>query len=83
MLCQPSHFTLLSLRYYYVTITISLRLSNNFLITYDIPIVASTSGCIFTVFYFSPSATAQLLRCCATNRKVCGSIPDGVTGIFH
>ena len=23
------------------------------------------------------------LRCCATNRKVAGSIPDGVIGIFH
>jgi hypothetical protein len=26
---------------------------------------------------------AQWLRHCATNRKVAGSIPDGVTGIFH
>ena len=26
------------------------------------------------------TASAQ---CCATNRKVAGSIPDGVTGIFH
>ena len=26
---------------------------------------------------------AQWLRCCATNRKVTVSIPDGVTGIFH
>ena len=24
-----------------------------------------------------------VLRCCATNRKVAGSIPAGVTGIFH
>ena len=28
------------------------------------------------------TAVAQWLRCCATNRKVAGSIPDGV-GIFH
>ena len=28
-------------------------------------------------------AVAQLLRHCATNHKVAGSIPDGVTGIFH
>jgi hypothetical protein len=27
--------------------------------------------------------SAQWLRCCATNRKVAGSIPDGVIGIFH
>jgi hypothetical protein len=25
---------------------------------------------------------AQSLRCCATNRKVAGSIPAGVNGIF-
>jgi len=29
------------------------------------------------------TAIAQLLRCCATNRKVADSIPDGVVGIFH
>ena len=29
------------------------------------------------------AAVAQWLRCCATNRKVAGSIPDGVIGIFH
>jgi hypothetical protein len=28
-------------------------------------------------------AVAQWLRHCAMNRKVTGSIPDGVTGIFH
>ena len=29
------------------------------------------------------TAVAQCLRCCATNRKIAGSIPDGVIGIFH
>ena len=29
------------------------------------------------------TAVAQWLRHCATNRKVAGSIPAGVTGIFH
>ena len=29
------------------------------------------------------TAVAQCLRCCATNRKVAGSYPDGVIGIFH
>ena len=29
------------------------------------------------------TAAAQWLRCCATNRKPAGSIPDGVIGIFH
>ena len=29
------------------------------------------------------TAVAQWLRSCATNRKAAGSIPAGVTGIFH
>jgi len=29
------------------------------------------------------TAVAQWLRCCATNQEVAGSIPDGVSGIFH
>jgi hypothetical protein len=29
------------------------------------------------------TAVAQWLRCCATNRKVAGSIPNRVIGIFH
>ena len=29
------------------------------------------------------AAVAQWLRYCATNQKVAGSIPAGVTGIFH
>jgi len=29
------------------------------------------------------TAVAQWLRCCATNRKVAGSIPADVIGIFH
>ena len=28
------------------------------------------------------TAVAQWLRCCATNRKFAGSIPDGVSGFF-
>ena len=30
----------------------------------------------------SGAAVAQWLRCCATNRKVAGSIPDGVIEFF-
>jgi len=36
-----------------------------------------------TIFKKVGTAVAQWLRCYATNRKVAGSIPDGVTGIFH
>ena len=32
---------------------------------------------------WSETAVAQWLRLCAENRKVAGSIPDGVTGIFY
>jgi hypothetical protein len=33
--------------------------------------------------HYRGHAVAQWLRHCATNRKVAGSIPDGVIGIFH
>jgi len=36
-----------------------------------------------TTTTFGWTAEAQWLRCCATNRKVAGSISNGVTGIFH
>ena len=29
------------------------------------------------------TAVAQWLRCCATNRKFAGSIPDGIIEILH
>ena len=29
------------------------------------------------------TAVAQWLKYCVTNRKVAGSIPEGVIGIFH
>ena len=42
---------------------------------------------VCSVFTLLPSslgtAVAQWLRRCATNRKVAGSIPNGVNGIFH
>ena len=33
--------------------------------------------------FFRGTAVAQCLRCCSTNRKIAGSIPAGVTGIFR
>ena len=35
-----------------------------------------------TLYEDRGTAVAQWLRCCATNRKVAGSIPAGVTGFF-
>ena len=38
---------------------------------------------IYIYIYIYGIAVAQCLRCCATSRKVGGSIPDGIVGIFH
>jgi hypothetical protein len=42
-------------------------------------------GCtlIFPPLYGGPLMVAQWLKYCAINRKVGGSIPDGVIGIFY
>jgi len=37
----------------------------------------------YCLTYLLGTAVAHCLSCCATNRKVAGSIPDGVIGIFH
>jgi len=38
---------------------------------------------IFSLYYYIlGTAVAQWLRCCATNWKVAGSIPDSVIGFF-
>ena len=40
--------------------------------------------CLFLkILILEGTAAAQWLRCCVTNRKVVGSIPAGVTGLFH
>ena len=41
------------------------------------------AGIIRRLPYSTATAVAQWLRCCATNRTIAGSIPDGVIGIFH
>ena len=38
---------------------------------------------IYCTFWNAGAAVAQCLKCCVTNRKVAGSIPAGVIGIFH
>ena len=35
------------------------------------------------VYMYMGTAVPQWLRCCATNRKVAGSIPDDIIGLFH
>jgi len=46
----------------------------------SLPLSLSLSLSIYIYIY---SAVAQWSKCCATNREVAGSIPAGVTGIFH
>ena len=44
-----------------------------------------TTVCVYflkLLLYLLGTAVAQWLRCCATNRKVAGSIPAGVSGFF-
>ena len=40
--------------------------------------IAAVDNIVIKIVYW-----AQWLRCCVTNRKVAGSIPDGIIGIFH
>ena len=35
------------------------------------------------IYIYMETAVAQWLRCCATNRKVAGSIPAGVIGSHY
>jgi len=47
-------------------------------------LLLSSSSCYYYHFYYQHcDAVTQWLRCCATIRKVAGSIPAGVNGIFH
>ena len=46
-------------------------------------IVATCRLCTSLPDNIQGTAVAQWLRCCATNRKLAGSIPDCVIGIFH
>jgi hypothetical protein len=51
------------------------------------PLIRDGDHKLLLLIYFGNitlgEAVAQWLRYCATNRKVTGSIPDGVNGIFH
>ena len=40
-------------------------------------------GFALGMYVYEGTAVAQWLRCCAENRKVAGSRPAGVIGIFH
>ena len=50
-----------------------------------VPVLILIPGCTSDLFTAGTvkNAVVQWLRCCATNWKVAGSIPDGVIGILH
>ena len=65
--------------------TLGVRLATHFLFNTKFRILGTLP--LFTlyaimVWYLINPAVAQWLRCCATNRKVAGSIPDGVSGFL-
>ena len=49
----------------------------------NVDLRADTDLTVSTTYSGGGTAVGQWLRCCATNREVAGSIPDGVIGIFH
>jgi len=51
----------------------------------EIPLIKTFNYQVYSTSYemYMGTAVAQWLRYCVTNRKVAGSIPAGVTGIFH
>ena len=49
---------------------------------FEFAIERVTELCGVDIYIWGPRG-AQWLRCCVPNRKVDGSIPDGVIGIFH
>jgi hypothetical protein len=61
--------------FYYKNFIVILILIININMIIKITTTTTNSG--------GPLMLAQWLRYCATNRKVAGSIPDGVIGLFH
>ena len=62
-------------------LVIPIILTNKLIPTGTVIVITS----LFTLYYYLKRGTwwRSWLRHCATSRKVAGSIPDGVAGIFH
>jgi len=57
------------------------RIPLNTVFAHNYLLFSCSRTCIYVTL--AGTAVAQRLRCCVTNLKVTGSIPDGVIGIFH
>jgi hypothetical protein len=66
-----------------IIIFFAIVLSWNLRIQSTVPNPTFLCNILYSTYIHSGHAVAQWLRHCATNRKVAGSIPDGVIGIFH
>jgi len=51
-------------------------------VKYGLQDTCSYTAFILKTHVLQGTAVAQWLRCCATNRKVTGSVPAGVSGFF-
>ena len=59
-----------------------LNLTSNISVVYLVVYLLYRLKCL-SYYNYMGTAVAQWLRCCATNRKVAGSIPVGVSGFFN
>ena len=66
----------------HVVVGLINRIQDSCFLTYPTPSI-SEGSLPFIQDHIRGTAVAQWLRCCATNRRVAGSIPAGVIGIFH
>jgi len=60
----------------------TVHIGSDFCVFRSGPVINAVHFCFINAI-LKGTAVAQWLRRCATNRKVTGSIPDGVIGIFH
>ena len=54
-----------------------------FIVSCCVKIIMVSGMFVSALFFSRGTAVTQWLRYCTTNRKVAGSIPDGIIGIFH
>ena len=79
MVIHPSYYDVCDVIYYVIAVR-ARRMVRIFFLPY-LGNRPKSDPCSYELFL--GVAVAQWLRYCATNRKVAGSIPDGVIGIFQ
>jgi len=59
------------------------RVSGGCVVIQEVTISVTNDQSKIILYKIAGISVAQCLSCCATNRKVTGSIPDGVIGTCH